>query len=66
MNVSTLLKTFAFETKLLLVDVRRNKTYSIYRKQYFNEYVTEWDGEVVISRVTNGKIAVFYKSGIGL
>ena len=64
MNVSTLLKTFAFETKLLLVDVRRNKTYSIYRKQYFNEYVTEWDGEV--ARVTNGKIAVFYKSGIGL
>lgn len=68
MIVSKLLKTFAFETKVLLVDVKYNETYSMDAKQYFNEYEYEprWDGEVVISRVTDGKIVVFYKSGIEL
>lgn len=66
MIVSKLLKTFAFETKALLVDVKYNETYSMDMKQYFNEYETKWDGEVVISRVTDGKIVVFYKSGIEL
>lgn len=66
MIVSKLLKTFVFETKVLLVDVKYNKTYSMDTKQYFNEYETEWDGEVVISRVTDGKVVIFYKSGTGL
>ena len=66
MIVSKLLKTFAFETKVLLVDVKYNETYSMDAKQYFNEYEPRWDGEVVISRVTDGKIVVFYRSGIEL
>lgn len=68
MIVSKLLKTFAFETKVLLVDVKCNETYSMDRKQYFNEYEYEpkWDGEVVISRVTDGKVVIFYKSDIRL
>ena len=68
MIVSKLLKTFAFETKVLLVDVKCNETYSMDRKQYFNEYEYEpkWDGEVVISRVTDGKVVIFYRSDIGL
>lgn len=66
MIVSKLLKTFVFETKILLVDVKYNKTYSMDTKQYFNEYETEWDGEVVISRVTDGKVVIFYKNGTGL
>lgn len=68
MIVSKLLKTFAFETKVLLVDVKYNETYSMDAKQYFNEYEYEprWNGEVVISRVTDGKIVVFYKSDIEL
>ncbi len=66
MIVSKLLKTFAFETKVLLVDVKCNKTYSMNAKEYFNEYETKWDGEVVISRVTDRKVVLFYKSGIEL
>lgn len=68
MIVSKLLKTFAFETKVLLVDVKYNETYSMDAKQYFNEYEYEprWDGEVVISRVTDRKVVIFYKSGIEL
>lgn len=66
MIVSKLLKTFAFETKVLLVDVKYKKTHSMDMKQYFNEYEPEWDGEVVISRVTDGKVVIFYKNGVEL
>lgn len=68
MIVSKLLKTFAFETKVLLVDVKYKKTHSMDTKQYFNEYEyePEWDGEVVISRVTDGKVVIFYKNGVEL
>lgn len=68
MIVSKLLKTFAFETKVLLVDVKHNETHSMDTKRYFNEYEYEprWDGKVAISRVTDGKVVIFYKSGTGL
>lgn len=66
MIVSEFLQAFPFETDVVLVDVKQNKLYFVDTERYYDKRVSKWDGEVRCTRIVDGKIAVFYKSGIGL